>query len=518
MKRFLIILLFLMALCGLGFAQNTNLSNGAVFDGEPYLAVNPANPQHVVAAWMGYSFGSLLGIKTIVSFNGGKTWSAPAMLPHFSPAFHSADPCMVFDNAGTLFACYIDYRETPDSGGIYITKSTDGGLHWAFLSKALDLRADGLKAPIDRPWLTINPVNNHLYITSKPAPWVAAPNRPYFIASIDHGLNWSSWRHIDNSGFLVGNFIQAPMAAPAVSPDGAFHCMYPSWVVSQNLLPGYIHAKSLDDGTTFTYNGAYYTSPGTGDTLAKAGGHFECDPLDALHLTFVFPESKYGDFDIFFIESHNDGVTWSAPQRVNSDAQGNGKMQDLVWSSFDAQGNFVIAWRDRRNSPGTGYTTSSEIWGTMRWKDSVNFSRNFRISDTLAPYQHVLSLNGNDFMALAVADDTIHAAWGDTRNGYLNIWYSRLDMHTLNSTGISNIVHDPMPDIRIYPNPGNSVFYLRGSRVMDVTIYDEQGKLVREQKSHGSTTQIDLSEQPSGIYFLYIKTGVGNVYKRIVRD
>lgn len=37
------------------FAQNINVSNGIVFDGEPNLAVNPNNTQNLVIAWMSYS-------------------------------------------------------------------------------------------------------------------------------------------------------------------------------------------------------------------------------------------------------------------------------------------------------------------------------------------------------------------------------------------------------------------------------------------------------------------------------
>jgi len=176
MKKSLPLLLLLAALFRLS-AQNQNISNGQFFDGEPYLAIDPTNPKHIVVAWMGYTFGNPLGIKTRVSFNGGATWSAPKTLPHFSPSFHSADPSLAFGTDGTLYACYIDYRENPDSGGVYVIRSSDGGLNWTNAVKAIDAYADGSKYPLDRPWLTVNPVNGHLYITTKPAPWVAPTDR-----------------------------------------------------------------------------------------------------------------------------------------------------------------------------------------------------------------------------------------------------------------------------------------------------------------------------------------------------
>ncbi|MEI7661100.1 MAG: T9SS type A sorting domain-containing protein [Bacteroidota bacterium] len=518
MSRWLCFLSIALISAGLCQAQNTNISKGVVFDGEPFMTVNPENPAHLVLAWMGYSFGSPLGIKTIVSFNGGRSWSNPVFLPHLAASYHSADPSLVFDNTGSLFACYVDYRETPDSGGICLVKSADGGLTWKYLSKALDMYADGSKMPVDRPWLTISPVNNHMYITSKPAPWIAPPNRPYFIRSDDQGATWKPWRYIDGTGFLVGNVIKAPMAASAVSSDGTFHCIYPSWVAAQNLLPGYLHAKSSDDGNNFTYNGAGYFSTGIDDTLAKAGGSLAADPANMHHLAFVFLGSGYGDLDVFFIESFNDGATWSSPYRVNNDPAANGKMQDMAWSAFNTRGDFVVAWRDRRNSAGSGYMHASEMWGAMRWKDSTGFSANFRISDTLSGYQDVLGLNGNDFMTLSVVKDTLHAAWGDTRNGILNIWYSRINLRTLKPAGIENIVHEKIPEITIFPNPGNSIFRFTGNRVVEVVVYDLQGKQLFSVESEDSVDHVDLSAMPPGIYVLSLKTPYGNMVARIVRE
>ena len=59
--------LLLISLLSIG--QNQNISNGNIFDGEPYLSINPSNSQHMVVAWMGYLPFSRVYIKTKVSFN-----------------------------------------------------------------------------------------------------------------------------------------------------------------------------------------------------------------------------------------------------------------------------------------------------------------------------------------------------------------------------------------------------------------------------------------------------------------
>src|SRR4051794_22487993 len=44
---------------------------------EPYVAVNPANPDNLIAAWQQdrYSDGGAQGLVTASSFDGGQTWT-----------------------------------------------------------------------------------------------------------------------------------------------------------------------------------------------------------------------------------------------------------------------------------------------------------------------------------------------------------------------------------------------------------------------------------------------------------
>lgn len=60
-----VLITFIVLLCGSSLsAQNQNLSNGNIFDGEPFLVVNPSNHSHMVVAWMGYFPFTKIVIKT----------------------------------------------------------------------------------------------------------------------------------------------------------------------------------------------------------------------------------------------------------------------------------------------------------------------------------------------------------------------------------------------------------------------------------------------------------------------
>lgn len=518
MKKTLLLLFISMLVRDLS-AQNENLSNGQYFDGEPYMVIDPHNSKHIVVAWIGFTVGSPTGIKTKVSFDGGNSWSASVFLPHTNPSFpslHSADPSICFDTAGYVYACYIDFHEAPDTGGVYVVRSPDGGLTWGSPNKVMTVSDDGAKKPLDRPWFCINPVNNHFYVTTKPAPWVLPPNRPYFRTSSDGGVTWAPWRYIDTTGHLVGNLISAPMAAPTVGSDGIFHCMYPSYLSSQNVLPGYIHASSANDGATFTYNNAYFSATTAQDSLAKLGYHLAIDPTNPQHLVFNFLGKPSGDLDIYMIQSSNGGTTWSSPQRVNDDPIGNGKMQDMTWCSFDVNGDLIVGWRDRRDAPGSGYSQPSETWGTILRKDSSNFSANFKISDTLAQFvAQYLDTNGNDFLNINLHQDTVYAVWGDTRTGVLQIWFNKKGIQGGSPSGIL-LTDEAIPAVSTYPNPSQNILYLKGENVTEVLIYNMTGQLVTDEKI--TSQQINTSALVKGVYNIQFRTAKGNTTQRFVKD
>src|SRR6185436_19912413 len=110
--------------------QNINVSGGVSFDGEPFLAVNPVNPQNMVIAWMGVTIvgGVKIWIKSKASFDGGTSWGSYNVQSHLAPTTHSADVSMCFRSDGTLFMSYIDYRQNPDSGDVIVSRSIDGGI------------------------------------------------------------------------------------------------------------------------------------------------------------------------------------------------------------------------------------------------------------------------------------------------------------------------------------------------------------------------------------------------------
>ncbi|MEI6766908.1 MAG: T9SS type A sorting domain-containing protein [Bacteroidota bacterium] len=497
---------------------NTNISNGVIFDGEPYLAINPVNNQNMVAVWMGFKYsGGLfrIAIKTRASFDGGNSWSTAVALPHFGTGFGSADPSLAFDKNGLLYVCYIDYKQAPDSGGIYVARSTDGGLNWDTPSKAFDMYDVPNKRPIDRPWLVVDNSNTSnsgtLYITTKPAPWIAPPNRNYFKVSLDNGHTWSTIANVDGGTHLVGSLIAQPMAAPATTLSGKFCAVYPSYVASQNPLPAYYLATSADKGQSFSYSNVFAAIPASNDTNFKLGYQLITDPADSNRMVFLIPDAQNGDNDIFAFRSSNGGQSWNGPVRINDDALSNGKAQDMVWGAYNTTGGLIVTWRDRRDASSNGFWNAGyDFYYATSTDNGQTFSANQKLSSQFITFDSVISQSGNDFLGCTYSGDTLCSVWGDTRNGRMNIYFAKTIAGTNTSVEIM-LLNGEGPQWNIYPNPVHEELNVAASAELagkEVRIYNASGKKISSYMLKEMNEKISIKGFKAGIYFIKIDDDV----------
>ena len=115
---------------------------------EPYIAVDPTNPQHLIGSVQQdrWNDGGANGLTNVVSTDGGATWGLAAGQPQFticagapsgSPGFfdRATDPWVSFSADGQVAYSISDSFNAngPAFGGassIIISRSTDGGNHW----------------------------------------------------------------------------------------------------------------------------------------------------------------------------------------------------------------------------------------------------------------------------------------------------------------------------------------------------------------------------------------------------
>ena len=523
MKKILPLLVWMV--WGQLVAQNQNISNGFIFDGEPFLAVNPADGQHLVAAWMGFVPFNNISIKTTVSTDGGASWSSPAHLPHVNSAFGSADPIVGFDAQGNVLVTYIDFSFSLAAGAIYCVRSTDGGLSWGSPVEVIDFNADPNKTPIDRPWMVIDrsggPHDGTVYVTSMSAgtndPNIVPPYHPYLTHSSDGGLSFKPFRRLDTLNYESGSLIATPMPSPAIGSNGKFYAAYPAYDPGVNVFPRAVLTSSVDGGTTIQYTERNLVMPGFTNEDAKRASLLRVDPTDADHLVSIFLSTLHGDADVFLMETFDAGANWTGATRINDDPIGNDRMQDMLWADFDDDGDLVVTWRDRRNGSDSTYQTASEIWGAVRLKTKSTFEPNFSLTDNLVPYDTILASSGNDFMCVQLQDDTISAVWGDARTGRLNIWFQRRDM---NGVVLSNqlVASESVPEVEAGPNPVADRLRVRGEGLRSLRLLDGQGRVLRQEPSPEEEDVLDTEALATGLYWLEVETDRGRVVVKIAKD
>jgi hypothetical protein len=506
---------FSFALGSSVLGQNQNISNGTVFDGEPYLVIDPANSQHLVAAWMGFQLGQKITIKTSYSTNGGTTWSSPIWQSHQVTNNSSADVSLSYDMNGNLYMAYIDYdNDNFTNGGIFVRKSTNGGASWGAAVEAISLADCPNQLCLDRPWIAVDKsggINDGtVYVTSMNADQptlVTPPYHPYLSVSTNNGSSFVNPRYLDTLGFYAGSTISQPMPSPIVTSDGTFMGIYPAYEpATQGPFAHLYIAKSTSAGVDLNHLDAL---SGAGnpisDPYVKRGSLFKSDPSDPNHLAYFFLSETNGDADIYFIESFNGGSTWSTQERINQDPVGNGKLQDLVWADFDSDGDLAVCWRDRRNASGNTYQQATEIYGVVRWKDSTDFSTDFPISSTQAAHDVILDGSGNDFMNVNFLNDTIYAVWGDVRTGVLSIYLNKFGV--VNGTNsISLISQEAVENLLIYPNPSEDYIQLKHAFKTDhYSVLNTEGKVVLSGKKFPSNG-LSIEKLDKGKYTLILES------------
>ena len=123
---------------------------------EVSIDINPRDSRNIVATWIDYRNDNGAKIGYGYSFDGGQTWR-DGILPPGEYLFQG-DPAVVADKDGNFFISFISFNTSPmNIGGVYVAKSTDGGITWPESNIA---RLDENDEWDDKPYIAIDRTNN----------------------------------------------------------------------------------------------------------------------------------------------------------------------------------------------------------------------------------------------------------------------------------------------------------------------------------------------------------------------
>ena len=356
----------------------TNFANTEV---EPWVDVNPTNPDNIVATWQQdrWSDGGSRGLVAGVSTNGGASWSE-VVVPKLSVCsgnssyLRASDPWLSFAPNGDLYHISLSANGGITAAGfpnsaILVSKSMNGGTSWG---DPIALRTDsGPNILNDKESVTADPTNS---------------NYAYAV-----------WDRLDNAG----NADPVQVFLHAIGSRG------PTWF-----------SRTTNGGVSWESARMIYDP---GEVNQTIGNQIVVRPngdlLDFFDVIYTFKNSnQIRGFNVGFIRSSDKGATWSGAKivdklnRVTVTDPDNGRAVRTADFNPDvavdpANGNLYIVWQDGRFDAGRShiaFTMSTD--GGNSWSPTVQIDRAPVGTSAFLPSVHV------------AADGTVGVAYYDFRN------------------------------------------------------------------------------------------------------
>jgi hypothetical protein len=431
------------------------LVHGNTGVGEPQVALDPGHPADVVVG------ENNTGVS--VSHDRGATWKQVA-LPN------QGDNTLTIDAAGTYAYTSLDgdVQVSADRGDTWRSAGNWVGSLAALWSGTrvhdVPFRFLGCNAPLplgpvdpvngpglhvigcDRPWLTADTtLPGHYYVTfvdhsdgsggtptanvqcktSTATNQFFSCGRQYVTVSRDGGRTWQPFVPVDSAeapADSTNGFAGAPVARAGVLATSYLAGKAPGSSCTTCL----VFQTSRDDGATWTRHvvpaavdgpslGAHVLNPLAISSSLAFEPYLAQDPSRAgRYAVMVFDTSQT---HLLVYVTDDFGATWQGPASL---AEPGGVQRWLPWLAYGPGGALGAMWRT------TAEDGSYTVWAAVSPSGTTDFAPPVRLSSQTSPGP-VSQVAGDDASFVALDDSTLHAVWGDRREGSLGIHYARYD-------------------------------------------------------------------------------------------
>jgi hypothetical protein len=405
---------------------------------------------------------------------------------------------------------------------IFYKRSTNGGLSWG-----ADTR-----------------ISNNVYFSTNPSISVSGSvvivvwdddrdgsgnKEIYYNRSSDAGTSWETDTRLTNDPAASEN--------PCVSVSGSL--VFVTWADTRASGPGGYYIRSTDGGLNW---GAETPFGGTWSPAVSVSGQ-------VIHVVWI--DGRGNHPGIYYKRSSDGGTTWGddTPLTIN----------DVAYSdspSLSVSGSDVhIAFRDSRNSTGTGYEIfhKHSADGGITWNNDTQLSNfhvtvynpsvavsgsgvhvvwadnhegNFEIyydgsADKGLSWETVTRLTNNSSLSfypfVSASGSAVHAIWEDNRDGNYEIYYKRNP--TGDPVGLKEL-NSLSSQYSVFPNPFSNEITVNTTdkKSCEIIIYDITSRKVIQKKLSNST-MINTSELGKGVYIFEVRSNNTVLRKgKIIKD
>ncbi len=407
---------------------------------ETTIAVNPANPNNLVAGANDYRDCCVLSAGTLrndgsgyvyTSTDGGTTWiniKLPGLGVLGSPSGVAkkvtsiGDPAISFGKNNTVYYANIAFNRVDESDAIFVSVSHDGGLSWD--NPVTVANSGGATFFNDKVWIGADPSSGKAYVSwtrFKDNPQTGYVESPIVVARTgDYGKTWSDWVNVS------GQYKYNQGSVPVVGNDGSVYISFEGAVEADNYNDYNIVAKSTDGGKSFSQK---VVSRNTDENFPIFGGrgvlsglHFRTNTFPALtvdrvtgKLYLAWADNSLGNSTTtsvqVFIQSSSDGLSWTAPKKITTTSE------DKIYPWVAANGGKVVVSYYTREFAGSAslqidYAYAKSTDGGATWGASTRITE--QSSDPGIQFTSGAFIG--DYTGIAMGSDNVaHPIWTDFR-------------------------------------------------------------------------------------------------------
>jgi hypothetical protein len=386
------------------FSQNLLLStDDSNYPHHVEVSMAISDNDTIFAGWKNSETHNGWGVR--VSFakssDGGMTWTEPYDMPLLSDGeIGASDPWLAWHD-GCIYYAYLEYDIT-------VAKSNDYGTTWT---------------PIQASYAGFIADKEIIAIDGDGVVYVVYHDIDFFGDSGSETLRLS--RSIDGGNTYHESAVLDPFGWNAYVTVNSSNHVYIAWVVYGES-GGDLHlTRSTDQGATFgesqVINDDGYCDFTYTDDGNPSRGTIPLIKFDDAGRLYILWADKYeqssDSYDVFLQYSDDYGETWSQRYRVNPTVSGDQWNPDI---DIGPDGKLHIIYYDEQQGGYRLYYRTMEFMGEQR--SNLVHSEPIAVADT--DTSSVFTRPG-EYNSIRLDSNGIpHIAWGDGRNGELDIFYA----------------------------------------------------------------------------------------------